>query len=70
MLNKTSHIDRLLPSMMTPYILGNVYRINIFFPVNGEPKEVVMRTYPATKINDRYDFENASKNSEGIDSFF
>lgn len=52
--------------MMTPYILENVFRINIVFPVNEDPKEVVMRTYPATKINSSYDFYTASTNSEGM----
>lgn len=50
--------------MMTPYILENVFRINIAFSVTKNEatskKDVVMRTFPATKINSNYNFETAS----------
>lgn len=66
MINQTSHLDRLFPSMLTPYILENVFRINVAFNTRAN-KEIVMRTFPAYNINTSYSFDSAATdNPQGI----
>ena len=54
--------------MMTPYILQNVFRINIAF--NARADAVVMRTFPAYNINTSYSFLNAATDNPQGHTFF
>jgi hypothetical protein len=56
--------------MLTPYILENVFRINIAFDTRAN-QEIVMRTFPASKINTSYSFDSAATdNPQGELNFF
>lgn len=52
--------------MLTPYILENIFRINIAFKTRANG-EIVMRTFPAYNINSSYSFDSAATdNPQGL----
>jgi hypothetical protein len=60
-IDKTSHLDRILPALMTPHIKQNIFRLNVAFVPDEDDtnKEIVLRTYPASNISKSYNFRTA-----------